>query len=768
MGKKRGITLAKSVSDKRGYVLVVVLIVLLLGGLTIAPLLGYMRTGLNTGQMYEGKTDDLYAADAGVEDAIWQIKYDQLETLFTIPPYDAYDYTTEWTYDLSEQVNARDVQTTIENVWVPKDIAVPSAGQARSIIETGKLIVTGSVPVDSTYQIKICYYKDDADDPLMVETLGIWLPIGFTYVEGSSNLEADISKDYYSVPVVSPYAGGQAVVWSFSSIPFAGSDDPPSDPFPGVNPGDSPLTSTITIQFTSTRSGQNPEAISWIATSGVSDIPFSWDADTKVYRVVSVAGDTEVEAYTTKSEIRELGSAIPGDYRAVGNSLMIDQYSDSDGPRRDTLLSESSATVNDIPADAEVRAAYLYWSAWLEAILEDGCSNFGDWNNPASDWGISYGRFRGHHTAGGPDWHRYLTLQHSRDLSPYQGQIVEVSWEQSESGTMESTDGLDFAFSADGGNTWGDNIIAFRDDNPPSSFSYVIPDEYLTGDFKMRFYLVDCGDEYEYVYIDNIKISVVTGTIADTSAIFKIDGQQVYFDSDGTPTLGTQEITAAKWSVLENTLGTYSYSCYRDITDLVKEFCSQGPYGNHPGNATYTVGGVSADTDDEWSYAGWSLIIIYSSPETKGHQLYLYDTFIYSGMDQNVDFDSDGQPGGTIGGFLVPDPVAGEVHAAKMTCFVGEGDDYYNGDYLKFNETALSDGTTTSDVWNSWSLGMSEDGVDIDTFYVTWSSGLLQPGDTSAQVDLPTETDSWNLVYIILAFRSESTTGGALHYVIHG
>jgi len=29
------------------------------------------------------------------------------------------------------------------------------------------------------------------------------------------------------------------------------------------------------------------------------------------------------------------------------------------------------------------------------------------------------------------------------------------------------------------------------------------------------------------------------------------------------------------------------------------------------GNGKYTVGGVDADTDDEWSYAGWSLIIIW-------------------------------------------------------------------------------------------------------------------------------------------------------------
>lgn len=45
------------------------------------------------------------------------------------------------------------------------------------------------------------------------------------------------------------------------------------------------------------------------------------------------------------------------------------------------------------------------------------------------------------------------------------------------------------------------------------------------------------------------------------------------------------------------------------------------------------------------------------------------------------------------------------------------------------------------------------DGVDIDTFNV--SSPIINPGDTSAEVKITTGIDSWNLVYIILAFRSE-------------
>ncbi len=732
-------------SDEKGQALLLVLILLLVGSLIITPLLSYMSTGLKTGQVYEKKTDELYAADAGIEDALWRIQYDYLGN------YDVYDYTTSWPYDLREKINGKDVNVTIENAWIPKELLAPDAHDARLLIEgteeePPKLVITSSVPTESTFNIKITYYPEVGED-LTVETLGIWLPPGFHYDE-----EGDCNLGGYDERIITPHASGEAVVWHFSSYPFAGSED--DDPFPYVDPEYSPMTSTITFQFDGP-SARTPQAVSWIETNLYlyGDIKYTWDADTKVFKIISVAGDTEVEAYCAKSELRKLGSAISGDYRAIGNSLMIRGSGHGSNPRgiRYELLDESDAAVGDIPSDAQVQGAYLYWSAWLagssgQIIFEDDCRDFSDWSNPGSDWGPYWGRFRGHHL--GSEAHRYLTMQYSLDLSS--ASDAEVRWTQSESGRLESDDCLKFAFSGDGGGTWGDLITAFCNDNPPSNFRYTIPDEYLTDNFKMRFYLKNFGGSGEYVYIDNIKISVYPETIADTLVTFKINSHQ-------------EEVTASEWSVLENQPGEYSYACYADVTELVQTFSD-----NHTGNGEYTVGDVYGDTGNEWSYAAWSLIIIYSSPETKGHQLYLYDDFVYSGMDCNVDFDGDGEPGGTISGFLVPERIEGEVNAAKLTCFVGEGDDYYDWDYLKFNERELSDGRSTNDVWNSWSYGLSEDGIDIDTFYITWSSGLLEPGNTSAQVDLPTKTDSWNLVYIILSFRSETTTGGTITYLIRG
>jgi hypothetical protein len=131
-----------------------------------------MGTALETGKVYEEKTDELYAADSGAEDAIWQIKYDRLAPLFG--DYDAYDYSSNWSYELDEPINDMTVNVTIQNVWIPKDVAPPTAADARDIIESNKLIVAGTAPTDTSYRIKIDFYPGaDEEDDLLVDSLGI-------------------------------------------------------------------------------------------------------------------------------------------------------------------------------------------------------------------------------------------------------------------------------------------------------------------------------------------------------------------------------------------------------------------------------------------------------------------------------------------------------------------------------------------------------------------------------------------------------------------
>jgi hypothetical protein len=195
-------------------------------------------------------------------------------------------------------------------------------------------------------------------------------------------------------------------------------------------------------------------------------------------------------------------------------------------------------------------------------------------------------------------------------------------------------------------------------------------------------------------------------------------------------------ITADKNWLVDNSSG-YTYSCFKDVTDLLLLVAPDG-------NAKYTVGDVDGSTGSELSWAGWSLIIIYYSPSEDGRLFYLWEHLLYASTNDSGTF--------TIEGFTAPADAE-----ATLTCFVGEGDYWYDGDSLEFNGYYLSDAVNPEDdVWNSTSSGLGGqliEGVDIDTFDV--SSPIINPGSTSANLTYATGPDHWNLIYHVLSFRSD-------------
>ena len=102
------IAVKRILGDETGAALAIALILLLIGGLISAPLLSHMGSGLIAGEVYEARTAELYAVDAGVEDAIWKIQNND-GYLPCSPGSPARNYTIT-------DINDRNVDITITSV----------------------------------------------------------------------------------------------------------------------------------------------------------------------------------------------------------------------------------------------------------------------------------------------------------------------------------------------------------------------------------------------------------------------------------------------------------------------------------------------------------------------------------------------------------------------------------------------------------------------------------------------------------------------------
>ncbi len=351
-----------------GYALMWVLVVIILAGIILVPLLLLMTAALHSSAHHEERMLRFYAADAGIEDAAYKIQNDD-DSL----PQNAGD---SWPYTLDEDVNDYQVDVTIENLWILTGLETEEHGTTphQELVTVGEITEFDEEEGTGTLWIELTY--DGSLGELKVDRVGAWLPVGFSYVQDSSGgitTHADIPDN----PDQSPFRGGTALVWDFDTkIKFE--DLPPPG---GGTPGyEFPVKRILYFKFTP--AADPTGAFSWLRTNR-HDIYLSWDLASGTYKVTATAQDpdtgkdTTIESYIARAKLHERISEIYGDYRAVGNSLM---YDSNDDTYRDTLLDESSATITkrspqvedlDIPKDAIVEAAYLYWAAWWQQEAAD-------------------------------------------------------------------------------------------------------------------------------------------------------------------------------------------------------------------------------------------------------------------------------------------------------------------------------------------------------------------------------------------------------------
>lgn len=181
---------------QKGQALILVLIFLLVGGLIIAPLLTYMGTGLKVGQMHEQTMKRFYAADAGIEDALWKLKnYQVPETM----PY----FLT---------VNGKDVEVEVilaENV---EDFLDGLLDENYSGVH-GNWQVTENIVEGRTYTIGVTYKGSMEKE--FITGIGAWLGGDYTCTDNSSG-DDDITDGFPTDNfTVVDYRGGTAFIWEW-------------------------------------------------------------------------------------------------------------------------------------------------------------------------------------------------------------------------------------------------------------------------------------------------------------------------------------------------------------------------------------------------------------------------------------------------------------------------------------------------------------------------------------------------------------------------
>jgi len=341
--------------DQAGYALIWVLVVIILAGIILVPLLLLMTSGLHSSAHHEERMLQFYAADAGIEDAAYRI-----QTNDDGLPQSAGD---SWNYSLDEEVNDYQVDITIENLWILTGLET----DAHGTLPHAELVVVGTIAEEGTYHVEFSY--DGSVGNLKIDRVGTWLPSGYEYVEDSSGGIVTHSKIPDNPTTQMPFRGGTALIWDFTGTVDFEDMPPPGGGEPGS--AEFPIKRVLTFQYNP--ASPDPTGIfSWIRTNR-HDIYLSWDVASGTYKVTSTAGETTIETYIARAKLHDRISQVYGDYRAIGQSLMYDASGSWDdwwdSGIRDTIRFGSDslkAKVTDIPDDAEVELAYLYWSAWRE------------------------------------------------------------------------------------------------------------------------------------------------------------------------------------------------------------------------------------------------------------------------------------------------------------------------------------------------------------------------------------------------------------------
>ena len=214
--------------DQKGQALIIVLAFLLVVSVVTTAVLTVVGSSIVTNRTYVNNTTSMFAAEAGIQDGICQMLNRTSANLSSSllaasssqsspqVEYSDYDFNSHgWTYTLPDPVNNYDVDVNVKNVWIPLIDAPASNNDAVDVLTnnggTTNLTVTGGVDAVPVYTLHVTYTGTAS---LPIHTIGVWLPQGFIYNNGSSNLQDSVTHDWlYTTEQVVNCAGNEAVIF---------------------------------------------------------------------------------------------------------------------------------------------------------------------------------------------------------------------------------------------------------------------------------------------------------------------------------------------------------------------------------------------------------------------------------------------------------------------------------------------------------------------------------------------------------------------------
>ena len=283
--------LIKVIKGETGQVLPAVLVLMLIGGLLIAPSLSYAATSLNVGQIVEEKVNGLYAADAGIEDALWKLKNDS---------------PISGPYQLPEPVNQMAVAIDTEDMGIytlyAGGVLEVTAQHYYWLAVDGEMGEWEEAEEAYPYTITVTWQAEPGYPPIKLREVGVRLPVGYSYQSGSaaiflanlSTVEPDDTLDG---------AGAQMLNWEFGS------------PRPDVSEGE-PVTQTFYVTGEEALEGD----YSWVQARS-SGIDVVGEVIGTVYRITATA--TSDSGSSTTIETYVLVSSV--DYTIVDGNFTLDE-----------------------------------------------------------------------------------------------------------------------------------------------------------------------------------------------------------------------------------------------------------------------------------------------------------------------------------------------------------------------------------------------------------------------------------------------------------